>query len=263
MKSSLPKKGKVLVGSIAERKIDKPRSIMDHLEELRNRIIISLVLIIVCMGLGYSLIPQVMPIISEPIGKLYFMSPTEAFWVQLKIAFFIGLYFSLPFIFYQIWKFIELGLKQHEKRLVLPLSFSSFLLFTGGAGFCYMVVIPVAIKFLLSYGSDLLVPLISVSKYVSFLGCMLFAFGSTFQLPLVMMFLARMGLVNSKLLKKFRRFAIVGSFIVAAILTPTPDMVNQTFLALPIIILYEISIWLVQWFKPVKPQDKKEYPYEN
>ena len=232
-------------------KADKPLSIMYHL------------LIIVCMSLGYSLIPKVMPIISEPIGKLYFMSPTEAFWVQLKVAFFIGLYFSLPFIFYQAWKFIELGLKKYEKRLVLPLSFCSFLLFTGGAGFCYFVVIPVAIKFLLSYGSPLLVPLISVSKYVSFLGGMLFAFGITFQLPLVMMFLARMGIVNSQILKNARRFAIVGSFIVGAILTPTPDMVNQTFLALPIIILYELSIWLVKLFKLKKVEEEKEDPYEK
>ncbi|MFH2137925.1 MAG: twin-arginine translocase subunit TatC [Candidatus Omnitrophota bacterium] len=229
--------------------VDKPLSILKHLEELRNRLLFSLLLIVACMSIGYSFIPQIMDVIIKPIGKLYFMSPTEAFWVQIKVAFFVGIYFSLPFIFYQIWKFVEIGLKRREKHFLVPLSLCSFLLFTLGGSFCYIIVIPVAIKFLLSYGSATLVPIISVSKYISFLGGLIFAFGITFQLPLVMMFLARMGVVNNLALRKARRFAILGAFIVAAALTPTPDMVNQTLLALPIIVLYEISIWLVKIFE--------------
>ncbi|MCP4649040.1 MAG: twin-arginine translocase subunit TatC [PVC group bacterium] len=229
-------------------RMDNPLSIIQHLEEMRNRILISLLLIIVCTSLGYSFIPQIMKIITKPVGKLYFMGPTEAFWVQLKVALFVGLYFSLPFIFYQVWKFVEIGLKQKERSFLGPLSFSSFFLFSVGGAFCYLIVIPVAMKFLLSYGSSILQPLISVSKYVSFIGCMIFAFGITFQLPLVMLFLGRLGIVQDQALRKFRRFAIVGSFIIAAALTPTPDMVNQTLLALPIIVLYELSIWLVKIF---------------
>jgi len=190
-----------------------------------------------------------MDFIIRYIGKLYFMSPPEAFWVQVKVAFFIGLYCSLPFIFYQIWRFIELGLRQKEKRFLLPLSIASFILFTVGGSFCYFLVIPIALKFLLSYGSAVLVPLISVSKYISFIGALVFAFGITFQLPLVMIFLARVGIVNNRILRKFRRFAVLGSFIVGAVLTPTPDMVNQTLLAVPIIVLYEMSIWLVKIFE--------------
>ncbi len=229
--------------------MDKPRSVMEHLEELRNRILFSLGLIVVCSSLVYGLVPRILVSLTKPVGKLYFMSPAEAFWVQVKLALIIGVYCAFPFIFFQIWRFVELGLQQREKRCVAPLTLASFLLFTLGAGFCYYLVIPVAIKFLLSYGSDALVPLISVSRYLSFIGCLLFAFGATFQLPLVLMFLSRIGMVNSRSLRKFRKFAIVGSFIVAAALTPTPDMVNQMLLAIPIIVLYEISIWLILIFE--------------
>jgi sec-independent protein translocase protein TatC len=229
--------------------MDTPRSLMEHLEELRNRILFSVVLIIICMALVYNFTSQIMSILVLSVGKLYFMGPAEAFWVKVKLAFFIGLYCALPFLFYQAWKFIEIALRRDEKKHVLPLTVASFILFTIGGSFCYFFVIPVAIKFLLSYGSDTLVPLISVSKYLSFIGCLVFAFGATFQLPLVLMFLARIGVVNVKSLVKFRRFAILGSFIVGAALTPTPDMVNQTLLALPIIVLYELSILLIRIFE--------------
>lgn len=232
--------------------MDKPLSVMEHLEELRNRILFSLFLVLLCTGLAYSFVTKIMNFLVKSIGTLYFMSPTEAFWVQVKLAMFVGLYCALPFIFYQIWKFVELGLKQNERRYVLPLSIASFILFTLGGAFCYLFVIPVAVRFLLSYGSSTLLPMISVSKYLSFIGCLVFAFGITFQLPLVLMFLARMGIVNCKSLRKFRRFAVLGSFIVGAALTPTPDMVNQTLLALPIIVLYEISIWLIKIFEKKK-----------
>lgn len=232
--------------------MDRPLSVIDHLEELRNRILFSLFLVILCTALAYSFVQQIMNFLVRSIGKLYFMSPTEAFWVQVKLAMFVGLYCALPFIFYQIWKFVEIGLKQNERKYVLPLSIASFILFTLGGAFCYFFVIPVAINFLLSYGSSTLLPLISVSKYLSFIGCLVFAFGFTFQLPLILMFLARMGIVNCASLRKFRRFAILGSFIVGAALTPTPDMVNQTLLALPIIVLYEMSIWLIKIFEKKK-----------
>ncbi|MCG2712687.1 MAG: twin-arginine translocase subunit TatC [Candidatus Omnitrophica bacterium] len=225
---------------------------MDHLEELRNRILFCLVLIILCAALAYSFVEQIMAFLTRSIGTLYFMSPAEAFWVQVKLAMFAGLYCALPFIFYQIWKFVEIGLKQNERKYVLPMSIAGFILFTLGGVFCYFLVIPVAVRFLLSYGSSTLLPLISVSKYLSFIGCLVFAFGFTFQLPLILMFLARLGIVSCASLRKFRRFAVLGSFIIGAALTPTPDMVNQTLLALPIIVLYEMSIWLIKIFEKKK-----------
>ncbi|MBI4846108.1 MAG: twin-arginine translocase subunit TatC [Candidatus Omnitrophica bacterium] len=225
---------------------DKPRSVIEHLEELRSRIFFSLFLVIICSALVYSFIPQVMNFIIKPVGKLYFMSPAEAFWVQVKLAFFLGLYCALPFVFYQAWKFVEVGLKRNERCLIFPLALASFILFTLGAGFCYFLVVPVAVRFLLSYGLETLVPLISVSRYLSFIGSLIFSFGITFQLPLAIMVLARIGLINSKILRQMRRFAVLAGFIVGAALTPTVDMLNQTLLALPIIVLYELSIWLVK-----------------
>ncbi|MFH1092937.1 MAG: twin-arginine translocase subunit TatC [Candidatus Omnitrophota bacterium] len=233
-------------------KMDKPLSVMDHLEELRNRLLFCLFLILLCTALAYSFVQQIMAFLVRSIGTLYFMSPTEAFWVQVKLAMFVGLYCALPFIFYQIWKFVEIGLKQNERKYVLPMSIASFILFTLGGAFCYLLVIPVAVRFLLSYGSSTLIPLISVSNYLSFIGCLVFAFGFTFQLPLILMFLAGLGIVNCVSLRKFRRFAVLGSFFVGAALTPTADMVNQTLLALPIIVLYEMSIWLIKIFEKKK-----------
>jgi len=228
---------------------DYPQALMEHLEELRNRLLICIGLVAVCMALVYAHIPRIMALLTRGVGKLYFMAPTEAFWVQVKVAFLAGGYCALPFIFYQVWRFVEIGLRHTERRFLLPLSIASFVLFSAGAGFCYLVVIPVAVRFLLSYGSDTLVPLISVSRYVSFVGTLMAAFGLTFQMPLVIMVLGRMGLVNSRMLRKFRRIAIVASFIAAAALTPTPDIVNQTLLAVPMIVLYEVSIWLVRPFE--------------
>ncbi|MBU4305113.1 MAG: twin-arginine translocase subunit TatC [Candidatus Omnitrophica bacterium] len=229
--------------------VDRPRSVFEHLEEIRNRIIFCLFLIAVCSALTYSFIPRIMALIIRSVGKLYFMAPTEAFWVQVKLALFIGFYCALPFIFYQVWRFVEIGLKQNEKRFILPLALGSFVLFTLGGSFCYVFVIPVAVKFLLSYGSETLVPLISVSKYISFIVCLVLAFGFTFQLPLILMFLARIGMVTSRILRNYRRFAVLGSFVIGAALTPTPDMVNQTLLAVPLIVLYELSIWLIRIFE--------------
>ncbi len=257
MKPSLKKTEKISEAEVLPL-ADEPQSLMEHLDELRNRLLICIGLIIICTAISYSFVGRIMELITASIGKLYFMSPTEAFWVKLKVAMFSGFYFSLPFLFYQVWRFVEVGLRQKEKRLLLPLSLASFILFSGGAAFCYFLVIPVAVKFLLSYGSASLVPLISVSKYLSFVGCLVFAFGVTFQLPLVMMVLARVGLINNKMLRKFRRFAILGSFILGAALTPTPDMVNQTLMALPIIVLYEISIWLVKIFEQKPAGDAVE-----
>ncbi len=224
---------------------DRPMSVIEHLAELRARILLSILIIVLFSSGAFMFVPRLMPLISRLVGQLYFMAPAEAFWVQLKLSLFIGLYLSLPFVLYQIWRFVELGLYQGEKKLLLPLTLLSFMLFTAGAAFCYILVIPAAVRFFLSYASASLVPLISVSRYLSFIGYMMIAFGLTFQLPLALSLLARIGLVNSSKLRHWRRYAILLSFVAAAALTPTPDMVNQTLLALPMILLYEASIWMI------------------
>ena len=151
-------------------------------------------------------------------------------------------------IFYQIWRFVAPGLYQHEKRVMLPFTLLSTLFFFGGAAFGYFVVFPPAFKFLLGYSNDFLSPMPTVKEYFSLCLRLLIAFGVIFELPIFMVLLAKMGVVNAAFLNKHRKYAILLSFVIAAILTPTPDVINQCLMAFPLIVLYEVSIgavWLL------------------
>jgi len=159
-----------------------------------------------------------------------------------------GLLLASPVIFYQLWRFIAPGLYQHEKRVVLPFTLLSSLFFFGGAAFGYFVVFPPAFKFLLGYSNDFLSPMPTVKEYFSLCLRLLIAFGVIFELPIFMVLLAKMGVVNASFLNRHRKYAILLSFVIAAILTPTPDVINQCLMALPLIVLYEVSIvavWLL------------------
>lgn len=152
-----------------------------------------------------------------------------------------------PVLFWQIWRFVAPGLYQHEKRVLLPFTVVSVLCFLVGAAFGYYVVFPPAFRFLVGYSSDFLTPLPAVTEYFSLSIRLLIAFGLVFELPVFMVLLARLGLFDASFLRKNRRYAILIAFIVAAILTPTPDVVNQCLMAIPLIILYEISIIAVKF----------------
>lgn len=147
-----------------------------------------------------------------------------------------------PVLFYQLWRFIAPGLYHHEKRALLPFTFISSLCFLGGAAFGYFVVFPPAFSFLIGYSSSFLEPMPAVSEYFSLALRLLLAFGVVFELPVFMVFLAKIGVVNKQFLQKNRKYAFLIAFIVAAILTPTPDIVNQLLMAGPLIVLYEVSI---------------------
>lgn len=151
-------------------------------------------------------------------------------------------------VFYQIWRFIAPGLYKHEKRVLLPFTFLSTLCFIGGAAFGYFVVFPPAFKFLVGYSNEYLTSMPAVSEYFSLALRLLIAFGIIFEMPILMVFLAKMGVVNVKFLNKNRKYAILINFIAAAILTPTPDVVNQMMMGIPLLILYEISVVAVHFF---------------
>jgi sec-independent protein translocase protein TatC len=220
---------------------DEPLTLLEHLEELRGRLIFCVITVLILSSLAYRTVPVVLKNLIKPIGRLVFINPTEAFWVNIKLSLFLGTYISLPLIFYQIWRFIARGLKRSERRAILPLSLLSFLLFNVGAIFCYVVIVPLGVKFLLSYSRGYLEPMISANSYLSFLTVMVLSFGFIFQLPLVMGFLTKMGITTPQGLVKYRRVSIVGIFIIAAVLTP-PDIFTQISLALPLLALYEVSI---------------------
>jgi sec-independent protein translocase protein TatC len=164
------------------------------------------------------------------------------------LALVCGVLLASPVIFWQIWKFVAPGLYKHEKKVLLPFTFLSSICFLGGAAFGYYVVFPPAFGFLLGYSADFLSPMPAVSEYFSLSLRLLIAFGVIFELPILMVFLAKIGVVDVPFLNKNRKYAILINFIIAAILTPTPDVVNQMLMGVPLLILYEISVVAVWIF---------------
>lgn len=225
-------------------------TLVEHLEELRTGVIKSIIFIIACFALLYNFVGVFLPILIKPVGKLVFIAPQEAFISNIKIAFFGAFFLSSPFWLYQIWKFISEGLNVKEKKYALIFAPLSFVFFFLGISFGYFIIVPIGIKFLLGFATDFVSPMISIQRYISFVGTLTFAFGMVFQLPLIILFLTKIGIVTPQFLSRKRRFAIVLVFITAAILTP-PDVITQFFMAVPLLVLYEIGIILSRFaYKP-------------
>ncbi len=247
--------------------------ITEHLGDLRKRIIVSVVALFITFLISFNYSEDIFRFIMFPLKynldfsvknvyihfvpqdklqntKLVFLAPAEAFWMNIKVAFVAGLISALPVIFYQLWKFISPGLLHKEKRYVVPFILLATSLFLIGAAFCFFIVLPFAMGFLLTYKvGDFLSPMLSVGNYVDFCLKFILAFGAVFELPIVIIFFTRMGIVTPKTLAKSRKYAILLAFVVAAILTPTPDAFNQTLMAVPMIVLYEVGIILSRIFK--------------
>src|SRR5262245_25618054 len=219
---------------------------MEHLGELRTRIVRSLVALLVALCVTLPFSQRIVDYLARPVQatghNLVFLALTEAFWVQMKVAMLVGLFLASPAILWQIWAFVAPGLHEHEKKYAGPFVLIGSVLFIGGGVFSLKVVTPFAIQFLLSYSRPGLQPMISIGNYVAFLLKFTLAFGLVFELPLAITILARMGVVTPAVLAKNRKYAILGAFIAGAILTPTPDAFNQALMAGPLIILYEIGI---------------------
>ena len=226
--------------------VDDKMPFMEHLGELRTRIVRSLMGLLVGLGIALPFSQKIVDYLARPVratgNNLVFLSLTEAFWVQMKVAVIVGLFIAAPAILWQIWAFIAPGLHEHERKYAAPFVLIGSVLFIGGGAFSLKVVTPYAISFLLSYSRPGLQPMISIGSYVDFLLKFTLAFGLVFELPLAITLLSRMGIVTPAMLSKNRKYAILGAFIAAAILTPTPDAFNQTLMAGPLIILYEVGI---------------------
>jgi len=229
---------------------------LDHLEELRRRLIKSFLAIVVMSAVAFYFADQLIVLIKLPLGEvpLHNMQVTGTFYAYLKIALITGVVGALPVIFYQMWAFIAPGLYQREKAAILPLIVVSTILFAIGAGFCFIVVLPIALKFLIGFADELIVNYITIGSYVSFAGLLLLAFGFGFQMPVVAYFLGKMGLVTPQFLAKGRRYALVIILVAAAIITP-PDVFTQVLLALPLYFLYEVSIVVVRVVRPRKEDE--------
>ncbi len=227
---------------------------LSHLEELRRRILISLAIFFAASIVCYFFSHQILDFLIFPLRRfgntnLFFQTPYEAFFIHIKAAAFAGLFFSSPIFFAQAWFFVSPGLYETEKRAVLPLIFISSLLFIVGAGFAYQFAIPWGLNVLLSFQTESLRPLLAIGPYFSFLVGMVLAFGILFDFPVIILGLVRLGVLKSTMLISFRRGIIVAIFIVAAVLTPSPDPISQLLLAIPLYLLFEVSVVLAKWME--------------
>ncbi|OGW20329.1 MAG: twin arginine-targeting protein translocase TatC [Nitrospirae bacterium GWA2_46_11] len=261
---------------------DEKAPLTEHLSDLRNRITISLIALFITFSIAFNFSEYIFKALMFPLKysldfsvknmyvhfvpqeklqgmELIFLAPAEAFWMNIKVAFVVGIMASLPVIFHQLWKFISPGLLPRERKYVLPFIFSATGLFMVGASFCFFIVLPFAMGFLLNYKlGDFLMPMLSVGQYVDFCLKFILAFGAVFELPIIIIFLTKLGIVTPKTLAKNRKYAALIAFIIAAFLTPTPDAFNQTLMAVPIILLYEIGIWISPLFVKKEPKTESE-----
>lgn len=233
---------------------DVPLFLTDHLEELRKRIIRSLVAFVVISGIGFFFVDSILNWFAKPIGDFVFNSPTDALAIRFKIAFGVSLIICFPYFLFQFWKYIEIALRAREKSLVLSVVPVSCILFYMGMFLAIFVVSPIALKFLLAFQSEHLKPLITLDAYLSFLLWMIMGFGGLFQLPLVIVALCYFNIITPAQLSKYRRHIIVIIFIVAAFLTPGPDVFSQLVLAVPTYLLFEISILICKRITPINRQ---------
>lgn len=220
---------------------------LEHLEELRRRLLKSLVAVIVASIVAFYFSDQIMLFIKRPLGdmQLYNIAVTGSFYAYIKVSLITGVVAALPIIFYQMWSFISPGLFKRERLVILPLVASSTLLFLLGAGFCFIVVLPLSFAFLTGFSGDVIINNITIGSYISFAGMLLLAFGFGFQMPIVAYFLGKVGFISSRMLSKGRRYAVIVILVVAAIITP-PDVLTQFLLGIPLYLLYEISILVVK-----------------
>lgn len=216
-----------------------------HLTELRNRLVVVVGVVMLFSAAGFLARDYLIRFLEKPLpeqfSQLSFISPTEGFFVAMKVSVFAGIIFSFPVILYQIWAFISPGLKTKEKKMTVPLVFFGTFFFIMGVSFAYYAILPLGLNFLLTFGAEYWTPNITVANYLSFTLKLLLAFGLVFELPLLIAFLCKVDLITTSQLVSWRKYALLSFFVLAAILTP-PDVITQVFMALPMALLYEIGI---------------------
>lgn len=242
-------------------------TLTEHLEELRWCVLKSILAIALASGVSFFFADAIFAFVVAPLREnlkpgqtLIGTGVTEAFFVEIKVALAAGVLFASPVIFYQIWRFIAPGLSSGERRWVLPFVFCATFFFVAGAFFCYRFVLPVAFKYFIEQFESLGVnPAIRIGEYFTFFFRMVLAFSGTFELPVFTFFLVRVGIWDYRFMLRSFRYALVVIFVIAAMLTPTPDIINQSLLAVPMLLLYVLSIGIAYvWRRPEEPRDEEE-----
>lgn len=237
-------------------------SFLEHLSELRQR----LINIFIGIGLGFGVClffgERVFQVLAEPLTALLkgtpmvFTALPDPFFMYMKVSLIAGIFLALPYIIYQLWLFVYPGLLPKERKLAFPFIFIATMLFYLGSAFAYFLVFPAAFKFFISYQTADLKPMISIRDYVSLAMLLMLAFGAVFETPIIVVFLGLLGVFDSAFLKRGRRYFVVLAFIIAAILTPTPDVINQTIMAVPMILFYEIGIQVLAVFEKKRAKEE-------
>jgi sec-independent protein translocase protein TatC len=242
------KKKKINKKDLLTMREDEKLPFTSHLEELRKRLITVFIAVAAGFVIAFGFKERLFKILVQPLVKvmkegetLIYTGLPEAFFTYLKVAFLAGLIVASPIILYQFWMFVAPGLYKNERRMMMPIVLLSSFFFIGGALFGYFIVFPWGFKFFLGFATDTIRPLPSMKEYFGFSAKLLLAFGLVFELPLVLTFMAKLGIVSVDFLKKNRKYALLLFFAGAAILTP-PDVITQIMMALPLMVLYEISI---------------------
>jgi sec-independent protein translocase protein TatC len=220
---------------------------LEHLEELRWRLIKIIVGVVIAGGIALYFGQEIFEFAIVPLGdlELHVTSITGSFYAYIIVSLFAGIFAAAPFVFYQLWAFVAPGLYKNETRFILPAVFASSGLFALGSWFCYRYVLPFAIAYLVSFGEGALTPIITISSYLTFAGMMVLSFGAAFNMPVVSFFLAKMNLLRTDTLAKGRRVAVVAILVFAAIITP-PDVFTQILIGGPMYVLFEVSIIVVR-----------------
>ena len=225
---------------------DPPVPLTEHLAELRRRLIVSLISIAAGAVVLFHWSGGLLELVAKPAGRLYFTAPRDAFMIRVMLSLFGGLILALPVVLLQIWGFVARALDQGWRAPLRLMVAASYVLFLGGAGLAYFVVLPAAMRFLRAYGSQSVQPLMAVDSYVGFAAALCVAFGAVFQLPLALIILNKAGIVSREFLKSKRSYAYVLAFLVGAFLTPGPDVFSQVALAIPTLVLFEITLLVLK-----------------
>ena len=239
----------------------EPRlTIADHLEELRRRLGVSLAVLLTAAGLSLLVVERVIGWLQRPVEGLLprfaFFSPAEPLAAYVKVAALTGFLAALPVILWQFWRFVQSGLTPKERRYGLAFIWWGSLQFLAGAAFAYYGLLPVSLKVLLGIGTHLFQPMISIDRYLSFVTSLVFWCGIIFELPVALVLLAKVGIVTPEWLRQQRAYAVLVLVIIAAVVTPTTDPVNLFLMAVPLILLYELSIWLARLAAPDKGRSR-------
>ena len=224
--------------------IDRDMSLAEHLTELRSCLVKAGAALVAGTAVSFYYLEKIIAALTAPVGQLYYLRPAEAFMVYLKIALLAGLVLAAPMVLYQLYSFARPALTLREKHYALCTIPIIIVLFLGGMLFSYYFVFPRAVEFFLGFGAERVSPLISMESYLDFMLMLVVPFGFVFNIPVVLMLLVYLKLVSAQTLNKYQKHVILAAFIVAALITPTPDIITQSLLALPMVVLYEVSLVL-------------------